>query len=83
MFSSLIEASPCHRALRFGECGACKYVTQLLHWFIYSDIDKFCQSTPEELVAFALLNEKCVTVILGAIEVLAAGCKVFPPSHSI
>jgi hypothetical protein len=66
-----------NRAIRFGECGACKYVTQLLHWFIYSDIDNLSPSTSEELISFALLLEKCVTTILGAVEVLAAGCKVF------
>lgn len=65
------------RALRFGECGTCKYVVMLLHWFIYSDIDIQSPAKIEDREEFTHITETCVVSILGAIEVLAAGCKVY------
>ena len=76
-FITIIDYSIIYRALRFGECGACKYIVKLLHWFIYSEIDIQSTVTIEDREEFKKRSENCVVSILGAIEVLAAGCKVF------
>jgi hypothetical protein len=65
------------RAIKFGECGACEFVTTLLHWYGYTEADKLAQKVSlEHRASYNKLVLDCITVALGAVEVLAAGCKV-------
>jgi len=64
------------RALKFGDGGSCEYVVKLLHWYMYSRIDVLAGEISEhDRASCNDLVESCLASALGAVEVLAAGCK--------